>query len=98
MIGREKEKQLLENKYISLKSEFAAVYGRRRVGKTYLIRSVFKDRMHFQFTGLANSSTSKQLINFELTLKDQYPQLVKEKINNWLEAFQLLKEIILQSN
>jgi len=98
MIGREKEKQLLENKYISLKSEFVAVYGRRRVGKTYLIRSVFKDRMHFQFTGLANSSTSKQLINFELTLKDQYPQLVKEKINNWLEAFQILKEIILQSN
>ena len=98
MIGREKEKQLLENKYISLKSEFVAVYGRRRVGKTYLIRSVFKDRIHFQFTGLANSSTSKQLINFELTLKDQYPQLVKEKINNWLEAFQLFKEIILQSN
>jgi AAA+ ATPase superfamily predicted ATPase len=98
MIGREKEKQLLENKYISLKSEFVAIYGRRRVGKTYLIRSVFKDRMHFQFTGLANSSTSKQLINFELTLKDQYPQLVKEKINNWLEAFQLFKEIILQSN
>lgn len=97
MIGREKEKQLLENKYISLKSEFVAIYGRRRVGKTYLIRSVFKDRMHFQFTGLANSSTSKQLINFELTLKDQYPQLVKEKINNWLEAFQLFKEIILQS-
>ena len=97
MIGREKEKQLLENKYISLKSEFVAIYGRRRVGKTYLIRSVFKDRMHFQFTGLANSSTSKQLINIELTLKDQYPQLVKEKINNWLEAFQLFKEIILQS-
>jgi hypothetical protein len=54
--------------------------------------------MLFQFTGLANSSTSKQLLNFELTLKDQYPQFVHEKITNWLEAFQLIKQIIVQSN
>ena len=98
MIGREKESQILENKYISLKSEFIAVYGRRRVGKTYLIGTTFKDRMVFQFTGLANSSTSKQLINFELTLKDQYPQFAQEKITNWLEAFQQIKQIIVQSN
>ena len=98
MIGREKESQLLENKYISLKSEFVAVYGRRRVGKTYLIRTVFKNRMLFQFTGLANSSSSKQLLNFELTLNDQYPQFAQEKITNWLEAFQQIKQMVIQSN
>ena len=97
MIGREKEIQLLENKYNSIKSEFVAVYGRRRVGKTYLIRNVFANRTNFHFTGLANVTVNKQLLNFELTIKEQYPKFSDEKITNWLEAFQLIKQLISES-
>lgn len=98
MVGREKEVQLLDNKYKSDKSEFVAVFGRRRVGKTYLVRSVFQDKMTFQFTGLANASITKQLINFELTLNEQFPRLNSTKIVNWLDAFQQIKLLVNQSS
>ena len=47
MIGREDEMTLLNEKYASEKSEFIALYGRRRVGKTYLVREAFKDKITF---------------------------------------------------
>ena len=55
MIGREKEQQQLRQAYDSEVSEFVAVYGRRRVGKTFLIREVFNYSFTFQHAGLANS-------------------------------------------
>ncbi|MCA6422015.1 MAG: ATP-binding protein, partial [Flavobacterium sp.] len=56
MIGREDEITLLKEKYASEKSEFIALYGRRRVGKTYLVRETFKDKINFQLTGIANAT------------------------------------------
>lgn len=61
IIGREKELGLLDRLYHSNKSEFIAVYGRRRVGKTFLIRSAFENKFSFQITGLANVSLKQQL-------------------------------------
>ena len=55
LIGRKKEIQVLEGLKESTKSEFLAVYGRRRVGKTYLIRSVFEADFLFQLTGQSNT-------------------------------------------
>ena len=60
MIGRTPEKQVLLNALESDKSEFVAVYGRRRVGKTYLIRETFDYRFTFQHTGLAKGRTKDQ--------------------------------------
>ncbi|MBQ2629266.1 MAG: ATP-binding protein [Kiritimatiellae bacterium] len=51
MVGRKKEIDELRRCYESSESEFVAVYGRRRVGKTYLIRSVFSDKFVFQHSG-----------------------------------------------
>ena len=51
IIGREKEKQLLTSLLKSKKPEFLAVYGRRRVGKTFLIREFFQNSFAFQLTG-----------------------------------------------
>ena len=62
MVGRINEIKLLESKYNSDKSEFVALYGRRRVGKTYLIRSVFQNRFVFQLTGLANATYNEHYI------------------------------------
>lgn len=51
------------------KSEFIAVYGRRRVGKTFLIRKAAKDNFAFFVTGAYKASKSEQLINFAIALQ-----------------------------
>ena len=70
MIGRIAETQLLARLFHSDESEFVAVYGRRRVGKTYLIRETFEDRFSFIHTGLPCASTRKQLSHFLKSLRD----------------------------
>lgn len=64
LIGREKEKQILIDALHSEYSQFIAVYGRRRVGKTFLIREAYNYRFAFQFTGAANTTPRKQLARF----------------------------------
>ena len=64
MIGREKEIRELESAYAERESEFVAVYGRLRVGKTYLVRETFSGRLAFQHAGLKNKPTSIQLDRF----------------------------------
>jgi hypothetical protein len=56
LIGRENEIQILTDALQSNQAELIAVYGRRRVGKTYLIRQFYADRMLFEFTGMKESS------------------------------------------
>ena len=69
LIGREKEKQILLEALHSEYSQFIAVYGRRRVGKTFLIREAYDYHFAFQFTGAANLSARKQLARFRNALK-----------------------------
>ena len=94
LIGRASEIQLLESYLQSDKSEFIAVYGRRRVGKTFLIRQVIGDRACFAMSGMDNVSTNEQLLNFALTFQRYFNASVKPA--NWLEAFELLIEHISQ--
>ena len=89
IIGRKVEINLLNKLYGSDKSEFAAVYGRRRVGKTFLIRSVFEKKFTFQITGLANASLSQQISNFNIALQKHDPQH-STPATDWLAAFQQL--------
>ena len=56
LIGREQEKKELLDAFASDYSEFIAVYGRRRVGKTFLIRETFNYKFTFQHTGMANTT------------------------------------------
>lgn len=98
IIGRTNEVKRLETLRESNKSLFLAVYGRRRVGKTYLIRTFFENSMSFYHTGLANSSLQEQLFNFHLTIQktfgEKYP---KSAPQNWLEAFSLLASMLERS-
>ena len=99
VIGRTKEIQVMQSLKESPKSEFLAVYGRRRVGKTYLIRSVFEDDFVFQLTGQSNNKLQWQLGNFHRSLVRQYP--AKEGIKpakNWFDAFQYIMDLIEGSN
>ena len=69
IVGRENEIKELDNYFKSGKSEFIVVYGRRRVGKTFLIREFFNNDFTFAHTGLANTQTSIQLTEFNKSLK-----------------------------
>ena len=57
LIGREQEQEMLHKSYESDSSQFVAVYGRRRVGKTYLVRECFADKIVLQHSGVAKAST-----------------------------------------
>lgn len=90
IVGRKRELKQIQIILESPKSEFLAVYGRRRVGKTFLIREFFEYKFDFQLSGLANANTAQQLFNFHISLSRQYPKLYEQKPNTWLEAFQRL--------
>ena len=92
IIGRRKEIQKLDNIIQSKKSEFLAVYGRRRVGKTFLIREYFNYTFDFQMSGLANATTEQQLFNFDTALSKQSNLHLEGASENWLIAFQRLIE------
>jgi len=96
LIGREKEVAALKKALESDKSELIAVYGRRRIGKTFLIRETFGYRFQFQHAGIYRGSRSEQLFAFAASLKDAgFP--VDHPPENWLEAFEMLKDLIRQS-
>lgn len=91
IIGRKIEKGILEEALQSHEAEFVAVIGRRRVGKTFLIKQTYRKAIAFEITGLPNVSNQQQLQHFAFTLA-QYEQAEKH-INppeNWLVAFQQL--------
>ncbi len=92
IIGRKQEIEQLDRIRRSRKSEFLAVYGRRRVGKTFLIREYFDYRFDFQMSGLANATTKQQLFNFDTALRKQSNLVYEDASANWLIAFQRLIE------
>jgi AAA+ ATPase superfamily predicted ATPase len=80
IIGRKAELEKFKRFTTSEKSEFVALFGRRRVGKTFLIREYFSNNFTFQLTGIANATTEEQLLNFDLQLQQfQKGELVKTK-------------------
>ena len=82
IIGRQNEIRLLNQRLDSVKSEFVALYGRRRVGKTFLIKSVFEGKFTFQLTGVAQANFKDQLANFNMAMRKQYPNEVATNANN----------------
>jgi len=99
IIGRKKEIAELNRYYHSGRAEFVAVYGRRRVGKTFLIDEVFHDNMIFHHTGLSPYDRQRKI-----SLKDQlqnfYFSLLRHGMENiaqpksWMEAFFLLEKFL----
>lgn len=96
-IGRKKELQLLHEIQNDDSSHFLAIYGRRRVGKTFLIREAFDYRFAFQHAGLSDSGMKGQIFAFVSSLKDAGYE-VKKQPKNWLEAFEYLKDLIRKSS
>ena len=93
MTGRDKELAILRNAVTDDYSHFIAVYGRRRVGKTFLIREAFNYRFTFQHAGLSKGGLNEQIFEFESSIKDA-GGTPNGKRKNWLEAFEDLKDIV----
>ncbi len=90
-IGRASEQTTLLATLGSAEPEMVAVIGRRRVGKTFLIKNTYADRIAFEVTGVQNAGLSEQLQNFAFKInKTFYGGEAKLKPKNWLEAFQML--------
>lgn len=96
IFARAQEIKLLQQLYNSKKPEFLAVYGRRRVGKTFLIREFFKNRgTYFALTGVKNTSMRKQLKNFVEEFARVFGMPPKdEPPKDWFEAFSQLRKAI----
>lgn len=99
MIGRKKEIQELNDLYHSNQAELVAVYGRRRVGKTFLINEVFENHYAFQHVGLSPiEQTKKGMLGKQL--ESFYYSLLKSGMNakrkpkSWLEAFYYLETFL----
>lgn len=95
LIGREKEQEILKKAIESESSQLIAVYGRRRVGKTFLIENTLAKEIVFDVIGIKGANIRTQLINFKTQIAkrsknfDKYPTP-----QNWFEAFQLLEAYI----
>lgn len=102
IIGRIEEKKILEQTLKSNEAQLLAVYGRRRVGKTYLIRESFRKHIIFEFSGVHNATLKDQLSNFRNTLAELMRLPIPPAIpSGWTEAFQMLKnyaEPLLKAN
>ena len=97
IIGRNHEVKILENAVKDDRSHFVAVYGRRRIGKTFLIREAFNYRFTFQHAGLSEGGLKEQIFAFQSSIKDAGGD-VGTKRKNWLEAFEDLKDLIRNSS
>lgn len=93
IIGRIAEQAALREFVESDKPEFVAVYGRRRVGKTFLIRESLNDKFAFYLTGLANSGLEMQLRNFNAAIR-QYARISYPQVNTWFDAFGQLTHLL----
>jgi uncharacterized protein len=90
IIGRQYEKEKLTEVLESDQPAFVAIYGRRRVGKTFLVKEFFNHQFAFYTTGLANSNTKTQLLNFTIALNATFNKSF-DTPGNWLSAFALLQ-------
>ncbi|MCG2616984.1 AAA family ATPase [Terrimonas sp. NA20] len=90
IIGRDPEKQLLAEILTSRKAELLAVYGRRRVGKTFLIRTFYAKNLAFEFTGIHNAGFTEQLDNFSKAMRSAAKTRF-DRPASWSAAFDILE-------
>lgn len=93
--GRTAEKKILSQLLATKEAELIAIYGRRRVGKTFLIRNLFEKQMVFEFTGVHEAAMTVQLENFSLALQKAMGSAVPSAIpDNWVQAFKFLEDFL----
>lgn len=104
IVGRKTEIEELERVYHSDRAELVAVYGRRRVGKTFLIKHVFQNRFTFQHTGVSPVEVAGNSSRMRTQLESFYYSLLSQGLEgcpcpkSWLEAFYLLEKLLTEAD
>ncbi|MCM1170129.1 MAG: ATP-binding protein [Bacteroides sp.] len=93
VIGRKVEQEILRQRIESDTSELIAIYGRRRVGKTFLVRQYFNDAFAFYFTGIYQGTRHEQLGEFGRQL-EHYSGRRMNVAKDWFDAFSRLREYL----
>ncbi|MDR2836712.1 MAG: ATP-binding protein [Bacteroidales bacterium] len=93
IIGRKSEIKQLSDYMDSEKSEFVVVYGRRRVGKTFLVRELFSNKFTFYLSGAENATKSVQLFNFNAAI-NKYSGNDFPLVDSWQQAFLQLEKYL----
>lgn len=95
IIGRKEEIQLLEESLSAKGAALVAVYGRRRVGKTFLIHTYFQNRLVFELTGMYRAGMKQQLQQFSKAMqKATGSALMLKSPESWVEAFHALEQYL----
>lgn len=95
LTGRQREIATLKKALASAESEMVSVIGRRRVGKTFLIQSVYEKQIAFQISGLQYAEKTDQLRNFRQRLRRAFPDRAEQPVpKDWLDAFFQLTEAL----
>jgi AAA+ ATPase superfamily predicted ATPase len=95
LTGRKREIATLKKALASDESEMVSVIGRRRVGKTFLIQSVYKEQIAFEISGLQYAEKNDQLRNFRQRLREAFPGLAEQPVpKDWLDALFQLTEAL----
>jgi uncharacterized protein len=95
LIGRKRPIAELEEARASKKPELVALIGRRRIGKTYLVKQVYAQQIDFELVGAQHGSMGSQIQNFVLSISKYFPDFdIRQKPNSWIEAFHLLGQAL----
>ncbi len=95
IIGRETEKKILKDALSSREAELIAILGRRRVGKTFLVRNYYQKNLVFECTGIHESGLSEQLSNFSRSLQQAMQSTIPLAVpENWIQAFSFLSDFL----
>lgn len=95
LIGRETEIEILQEALNSSQAELIALYGRRRVGKTYLIRTYYEKDILIELTGANNATNEEQLENFYLNISQTFGlPMGLTPPQNWVQTFHVLRQVL----
>jgi uncharacterized protein len=94
-VGRKKEQEVLQKALQSNEAEMVSVIGRRRIGKTFLIKTIYQEHIVFELTGVKDSPIEEQLGNFAYALKKASKNtLIIKPFSDWMEAFYVLTDYL----
>jgi uncharacterized protein len=94
-VGRKKEQEVLQKALQSNEAEMVSVIGRRRIGKTFLIKTIYQEQIVFELTGVKDSPVEEQLGNFAYALKKASKNtLIVKPFSDWMEAFYVLTDYL----
>ena len=95
LVGRKSEIAAMKSYLKDDKAHLLAVIGRRRVGKTYLIKQIYNKNKVFEMVGLKDANVERQLLNFSIQLNTYFNRGKKKKNpKNWLLAFNELTQLL----